>query len=551
LNCTACGNDLRAGARFCDSCGSAVGPNRTAGELKQVTVLFADVVGSMKLAAALDPERLQEIMHELFNRAAAVVQRYHGTVDKFTGDGLMALFGAPIALEDHAVRACIAALEIQSLAQDIAAKVLRRDNITLRVRVGLNSGEMLFGEIGTGPNSFTAVGHPVGMAQRMESVAPPGGVLCSESTARLVEHATSLDPTELVYVKGEPDPLPARLLRAVESDQVVVGRDEGPMLGRDADLKALREAFQAGRGSPVGVVGAPGLGKSRLIQEFCGWAADHRTDVVIARCEAHTADVPFRALSRVLRATFGIGQLTGATARKHVTDQFADLLAPESDDAQILFDLLGIADPHGGQPEVSLDSRRRRLVEVMTQTTRARASRILFVLEDAHWIDTTSDETLAEFAAALRTTQAMFITSYRSEYHGALHRLADRTITLEPLTDAAVITLITTLIGQHPTLVGLAQRIAQPAAGNPFFVEEIVRDLAEARAVIAELEGRRLPAHIPAYDLWLLGCRAMLVRVEGDAGGYTDNARRYLELAERLDARGRLPEARRMVAEIT
>ena len=187
-----CGNDLRAKARFCDACGSPVSTRPAAGEHKQVTVLFADVVGSMKLAAALDAERLQEIMHELFNRAAGVVQRYQGTVDKFTGDGLMALFGAPAALEDHALRACISALEIQAVANELAAEILHRDGIALQIRVGLNSGEVIAGEIGSGPGRYTAVGHPVGMAQRMEAAAPAGGVLCSLSTARLVEDATRL-----------------------------------------------------------------------------------------------------------------------------------------------------------------------------------------------------------------------------------------------------------------------------------------------------------------------------------------------------------------------
>src|SRR6267154_6720756 len=136
--CPTCGTDLRTQARFCDGCGSPVVAARSVGERKQVTVLFTDVVGSMKLAATLDPERLQEIMHELFNRAAAVVQRYGGTVDKFTGDGLMALFGAPTALEDHALRACIAALEIQVTAKVLAAELLRCDGIELQIRVGLN-----------------------------------------------------------------------------------------------------------------------------------------------------------------------------------------------------------------------------------------------------------------------------------------------------------------------------------------------------------------------------------------------------------------------------
>src|SRR5829696_299676 len=318
VSCAACGNDLRANARFCDTCGSPVVAERTAGERKQVTVLFADVVGSMKLAATLDPERLQEIMHELLNRAGAVVQRYHGTVDKFTGDGVMALFGAPVALEDHALRACIAALEIQSVAKDLAAELHRRDGIDLQLRVGLNSGEVITGEIGFGPNPYTAVGHPVGMAQRMESCAPPGGVLCSLSTAQLVEHATRLVPTEAVQIKNEPEPVHARQLHAVESDRAVAVRDYGPMLGRGRELSVLQHMFDVEHGSVVGVVGAPGLGKSRLIREFSGWAEARRADVVVARCEAHTADVPFRALSRMLRAMFGIDQLSGDAARGYV-----------------------------------------------------------------------------------------------------------------------------------------------------------------------------------------------------------------------------------------
>src|ERR1700710_1003479 len=157
-SCGACGNELRARARFCDVCGSPVSARSAIGEHKQVTVLFADVVGSMKLAAALDAERLQELMSELFNRAAAVIQRYQGTVDKFTGDGLMALFGAPVALEDHALRACISGLEIQSVTQKFAAEVMRSDGVVLQIRVGLNSGEVIVGEIGTGPGRYTAVG---------------------------------------------------------------------------------------------------------------------------------------------------------------------------------------------------------------------------------------------------------------------------------------------------------------------------------------------------------------------------------------------------------
>ena len=162
-------------------------------EYKQVTVLFADVVHSMDIAAAVGPERLREIMADVFDRSVAVVRRYEGTVDKFTGDGIMALFGAPIALEDHALRACMAALEIQAESAKLAVEVGNRDGIELQLRVGLNSGQVIAGEIGSATASYTAIGEQVGMAQRMESAAPAGGVMLSESTARLVENLVPLD----------------------------------------------------------------------------------------------------------------------------------------------------------------------------------------------------------------------------------------------------------------------------------------------------------------------------------------------------------------------
>jgi adenylate cyclase len=476
---------MRADARFCDGCGTAIAAVQPAGERKQVTVLFTDVVGSMKLAATLDPERLQAIMHELFNRAAAVVQRYGGTVDKFTGDGLMALFGAPAALEDHALRACIAALEIQLKAKELAAELLRRDGIELQIRVGLNSGEVIAGEIGT---AYTAVGHPVGMAQRMEAAAPPGGVLCSQSTTALIEHAARLAPVEPVAIKGSDEPVAARRLESVLSEQLVMGRDEGAMLGRDTDLRTLRDAFDAVGGSLIGVVGPPGIGKSRLIREFGTWARETGADVVVARCEAHTTDVPFRAFSRMVRNNFGIGALTGAAARAHIATQLASFLTPDSDDAHILFDLLGISDPNATPPEVSVDGRRNRLVAVLAEATRARPARTVFVLEDAHWIDASSDAALAEFATALRATQSAVLTSYRPEYRGALREHSDAVVTLHPLTAETTAGLVTQIVGPDPTLAGLAERIAAPAAGNPFFVEEIVRDLA-GRGVLGGSRG--------------------------------------------------------------
>jgi len=188
LACAACGTELPPNSKFCNECGAPVSTAAKPAEYKQVTVLFADVVHSMDIAAAVGAERLREIMTELVNRATAVVHRYGGTVDKFTGDGVMAVFGAPAALEDHAVRACLAALGIQEEAKRLAVEVQDRDGVELRLRVGLNSGQVIAGEIGSGALGYTAIGEQVGMAQRMESVAPPGGVMLSASTARRARH---------------------------------------------------------------------------------------------------------------------------------------------------------------------------------------------------------------------------------------------------------------------------------------------------------------------------------------------------------------------------
>jgi adenylate cyclase len=191
LSCGSCGTELPPNSKFCSECGTQVVQATRSAEYKQVTVLFADFVHSMGIAVAVGAERLREIMADIADRCAAVVARYGGMVDKFTGDGIMAVFGAPVALEDHAIRACLAALGLQEETKRLAVDVRERDGVELRLRVGLNSGQVIAGEIGSGPFGYTAIGDQVGMAQRMESVAPPGGVMLSASSARLVDGRSS------------------------------------------------------------------------------------------------------------------------------------------------------------------------------------------------------------------------------------------------------------------------------------------------------------------------------------------------------------------------
>ena len=273
--CGSCGAEPLENARFCHGCGSPVGEPDARAEYKQVTVLFADVVRSMGIAAAVDMERLREIVTDLVERSAAVVRRYGGTVE-FTGDGVMAIFGAPVALEDHAIRACLAAVGVQEEAKRLAVEVRERDGVDLQVRVGLNSGRVIAGEIGSGSLGYGAIGEQVGMAQRMESVAPPGGVMLSESTARLVEHTVMLAEPEWVRIKGADDPVRARRLVAIGPRDGLVGRAEAPLVGRRqemAALDAMADQALGGRGGVVNVVGSPGIGKSRVAREAAAAAA--------------------------------------------------------------------------------------------------------------------------------------------------------------------------------------------------------------------------------------------------------------------------------------
>src|SRR5262245_52433885 len=219
LGCESCGTELPPDSRFCNKCGAPITPAAASAEYKQVTVLFADVVRSMDIAAAVDMERLREIMTELVERSASVVKRYGGGSVEYTGDGVMALFGAPVALEDHAFRACLAALAIQEEAKRLAGEVARRDGVALRLRVGLNSGGVIAGAFG-----YAAMGEQVWFAQRMESVAPHGEVMLSESTARLVDHLVMLDQPGWVDVKGRDEPVPVRRLVAIGPRNGLVGR---------------------------------------------------------------------------------------------------------------------------------------------------------------------------------------------------------------------------------------------------------------------------------------------------------------------------------------
>ncbi len=478
IACTTCGTELRAAAKFCDECGSPITAAAAPAEYKQVTVLFADVVHSMDIGAAVGPERLREIMGDLVEHAAAVVQRFGGTVDKFTGDGIMAVFGAPLALEDHAFRACLAALGIQDEAKRVAGDVAQRDGVDLRLRVGLNSGQVIAGEIGSGALGYTAIGEQVGMAQRMESVAPPGGVMLSESTARLVEDTAVLREPEMVSIKGASDPVPARRLVAATGDQR--RRSDLRLVGRTWELNTIASLLDeaiGGAGCVIGALGPPGIGKSRIVRESVALARSRGVEVFATYCESHTSDIAFHAVTRLLRAGLGVDGLDDEAARAHVRARSSDA---DPEDLLLLDDLLGIADPSIELPNIGADARRRRLTALVNAISLARREPRLYVIEDVHWIDEVSESMLADFLAVIPQSPSMVLITYRPEYRGALAAIPGaQTIALRPLNPAQTTALIGELLGDDSSVRGLTGVIAERAAGNPFFAEEIVRDLSE------------------------------------------------------------------------
>ena len=402
----------------------------------------------------------------------------------------MAIFGAPVALEDHAFRACLAALAIQEEANRLAADVQRRDGVALRLRVGLNSGRVIAGDIGAGSLGYTATGEAVGFAQRMESVAPPGGVMLSATTARLVEHKAVLAEPEWVHIKGADEPVRARRLVAIEPRDGLVGRAEASLVGRRwemAALDALVERTIGGRGGVVNVVGPPGIGKSRVARDAAAAAAGRGVEVLWTFCESHAGDIPFHVVAQLLRAGTGVADLDGGAARARLR---ADLPDADPQDLLLLDDLLGIADPDVPLPQIDPDARRRRLTALVNTASLARTAPALYIIEDAHWIDGVSESMLADFLTVIPRTPSMVLITHRPEYEGALTRVhGAQTIALAPLSDSDTAILLDELLGSDPSVGDMSAAIAERAAGNPFFAEEMVREFVQRGVLQGERGG--------------------------------------------------------------
>jgi class 3 adenylate cyclase/tetratricopeptide (TPR) repeat protein len=493
-------------------------------ERKQVTVLFADVSGSMDLAEQQDPEEWRKVMQHFFTILSGAVERFEGTVDKFTGDGIMAVFGAPIAHEDHARRACYAALQMLDEVAGYAAELRRGPGFNFSTRIGINSGEVIAGGIGeAGEGAYTAIGHTVGLAQRMEALAEPGKAYVTENTAELARGYLQLEDLGEFEIKGASRPIEVFELAGVGSarSRLDLSRERGfsSFVGRSEEMGILEEALghaRNGRGAVIGIVAEPGVGKSRICHEFSQRCREDGIEVFEAQGQAHGKAIPFMPVLQMLRAYFGIGDREPERLAREKIAGRALLLDPEfADDLPLVFDFLGIPDPDRPVAQMSPEARQRALGRVVCRLINAphRHSAVVLVVEDLHWMDEGSDTMLGDLVSSLEGTSTLAIVNFRPEYSPDWDGSAIyRKIALDSLGRDDTRELLRDLAGEDPSLDGLDELIHERTQGNPFFIEEIVRELAESGYLEGERGAHRLArpvedAGVPATVQTILAAR--------------------------------------------
>ena len=537
--CARCSNELRAGARFCDGCGQAVaapvepshtpaphahtprhlaqkilaGRDALAGERKQVTVLFADIVGSTELIRDRDPEEAQALLDGAITRMMAAVHRYEGTVSRLTGDGLMAMFGAPVAHEDHAVRACYAALALRDGMRAYAEEALREHGVAIRARVGLNSGEVVVRVISDDLHmDYTALGQTVHLAARMEQAAAPGGILTTADTLRLVEgyvEARSLGP---VPVKGLDEPVEAfEVLGAGTARtrlEASAARGLTRFVGRSVEVAAIEAALaraRDGHGHVVALVGEPGVGKSRIVREV---ARSERLDgwsVLEADALSHGTSTPYLPVIDLVEAICGIAGDDDAGARREkVRGALHARGLPEAMSLPAILSVLDVRDDGAAWEALDPPRRRQRTLDTLKHLLLAEARRrpLLLIVEDLHWVDEQTQALLDGLADGLASARLVLLVTYRPEYqHGWGGKTYYTQLSVEPLPGEGAADLLDALLGGDPSLAALKRLLIERTGGNPFFLEESVRALIETGALVGERRGHRLVADLPAIRI--------------------------------------------------
>jgi adenylate cyclase len=562
--CPDCQTPLRPAAKFCDECGRPVaavgavapagpassGPAAPAGpraalrgqtptgytprhlaeriltarsaiegERKQVTVVFVDCADFTTLAARLDPEDLHGVMDGCFQRLLDAVHRYEGTVNQFTGDGVMALFGAPLAHEDHAVRAVAAALAIQQAVREYAGRLRAERGLDFAVRIGLNSGPVVVGKIGDDLRmDYTAQGETVNLAARLQQAAPPGGIWLSEATMRLVRGYFVIQAAGEVRLKGWPAPVPAFTATREHSGRarfdLALERGLTPFVGRERELAFLRDAFDKaarGRGNVVSVVGAAGMGKSRLVHELKRHLPDDEVTFLAGRCHSHQESLPFHLIAQLLRMNFRLEEGEPEKAQVHKVEAGVRRLDPELEwTIPHLKHVLALPADELDVDGLDAPQRKRRLVEaVRALTLRGAHHRPLFLLmEDLQWIDGSSRDYLDAVIDSMAAHRVLLVCTYREGHVPSWeNRSFHQRLVLDPFSEEETARMVAALADGTPVAPDVRQLIVRRAEGNPLFIEELTAYLKERGLLASGATSTLAEAEVPATIQDLLTAR--------------------------------------------
>ncbi|PWU22915.1 MAG: hypothetical protein C5B48_09490 [Candidatus Rokuibacteriota bacterium] len=528
--CGGCGATIAAAAKFCSECGrpalitpaesqyaapGAYTPrhlvdkiltSRAAleGERKQITVLFADMKGSMELLAERDPEEARELLDPVLERMMEAVHRYEGTVNQIMGDGIMALFGAPLAHEDHAVRACYAALDMQTTIRRYGEQRRRTHGLNLQIRVGLNSGEVVVRAIANDLHmDYTAIGQTTHLAARMEQLADPGTILLTGETLRLAEGYVEVRPLGPIPVKGldaavevyemrAASPQPSRLYAAA-------ARGFTRFVGRETEIEQVRMALEraaAGHGQVVAIVGEPGVGKSRLVWEIVRSHRTHGWLTVQGASVSYGKATLYLPIVNLLKGYF---KVQDRDDQREIREKvIGKLIALDEVLKRTLPAFLALLDVHVDDPEwhgLEPLQRRQLTLDAIKQLVvrESQVQPLLIVFEDLHWIDAETQALLDSLVEILPAVRTILLVNYRPEYP---HPWAGKSycihLRLDPLPQESTAELLEALLGRDPELKALERHLIDRTGGNPFFLEESVRTLVETGVLVGERGGYRL-----------------------------------------------------------
>ena len=483
------------------------------GERKHVTILFADIKDSMELVAGRDPEEARRMLDAVLERMLDAVHRYDGIVNQVMGDGIMAIFGAPLAYEDHAVRACYAALAIRDAIGRDSDQLLAAHGATILLRIGLNSGEVVVRAIGSDLRmDYSAVGQTTHLAARMEQLAAPGTICLMQETARLAEGFIQTRPLGTIAIKGLREPVEVLELvsawPARTTWQVRVSRGLTPFVGRQGEMTNLHRAAawaHAGHGRMVAIVGEPGVGKSRLVWEFARSRREDGWLVLEAAAMPHGRRTAFRPVSELLREYFDIDAHGDARAIRAAVAQRLDALDPALAPALPAFlDLLRVPVDDAEWRAAEPARRRERMLDAVRRLV-LQASRhrpFLLVFEDLHWVDGQTQDVLDRLTEILPAARVLVLITYRPEYR---HRWGEKDcyteVLVDPLPRDSSQAMLESLLGDDASLTPLKGRLLDKTEGNPFFLEECVRGLVASGSLVGKPAAYRLVTELERIDI--------------------------------------------------